>query len=431
MEVFFVSTEGTKKENKFYDYPDRPVPKEHRRSAFGISMVIAGLAVAMSTLYTGALLAELLSYKDAVLSIIIGCTILAILAGLNGGIGAEKGVSLSILARYPFGREGSKIIGLILAVSMLGWFSYQCGYFGETMSLLAPNARWASPKVAAFWGGLLMMSTAIIGFKGMEILSIIASPALLILSIYAAITAFNKVGYDAIINAIPKNPQSLGVGITVVIGGWIGGSIVQPDVSRFAKDRKDNWIASIVAMIIFAVANWSGLIIAKATQTTTVMEGLVALGLGAISLLIVILGQWTSNDNNLYTAALGLINIKPMSKPKVVIVTGIIMTIVGTLGIQKYFVNFLEMLGTFLPPIGAILITDYYILNNKDDYIFSEDARYKSWNMFAIISMILGGVLSYLIDAGIPAINSLLISGISYYILMKCFDSNSKSSYAN
>lgn len=431
MEVFFVSTEGTKKENKFYDYPDRPVPKEHRRSAFNTSIVTTGMAVAMSTLYTGALLAQLLTYKDAMISIVIGCCILAVLAGLTGSIGADKGVSLSILARYPFGREGSKIIGLILAVSMLGWFSYQCGYFGETMSLLVPNARWASPKVAAFWGGLLMMSTAIIGFKGMEILSIIASPALLIMSVYAAITAFNKVGYEAILNAIPNNPQSLGVGITIVIGGWITGATLQPDISRYAKDKDNNWAAVIIAMIVFAIANWGGVVIAKATQTTTVMEGLMALGLGAIALLIVILGQWTSNDNNLYSAALGIINIKSISKPKIVAVTGIIMTIVGTLGIQKYFVNFLEMLGTFLPPIGAILTTDYYILNNKDDYIFSEDVRYKSWNILAIISMILGGVLSYLIKVGIPSINSLLISGLSYYILMKCFDSSSKSSYTN
>ena len=89
-----------------------------------------------------------------------------------------------MLARYPFGRKGSKIVGLVFAASMLGWFSYQCGYFGETIHLLQPDAAWASPKVATFWGGILMMSTAIIGFKGMTLLSM-HSPLLLIMCVYS------------------------------------------------------------------------------------------------------------------------------------------------------------------------------------------------------------------------------------------------------
>lgn len=429
-----LKTEKEEEINEFYDYPDRPVPKSERRSAHNIAMVTTGMAVAMSTLYTGALLADLLSYHEAVLAIILGCTVLAIVAGLTGSIGARKGVSFAFLARYPFGRQGSKIVGLVFAISMLGWYSYQCGYFGETMSLLLPNVKLASPKIAAFWGGLLMMTTAVIGFKGMEILSLIAGPALLLMSIYGAITAFNKIGYDVIVNTPPSNPVSLGVGMTVVIGGWITGATLQPDISRYAKDEKSNWIAATIAMIVFAVANWAGVVITKATKAPTVMHGLMRLGLGTVALLIVILGQWTSNDNNLYSGALGIINIKSFSKPKLVAILGIIMTIIGVLGIQEYFVNFLEGLGTFLPPMGTVLIVDYYILKNKDKYIFSENneqIEYNSWNVIAIISVILAGILSYTIDIGIPAINSFVLSGLLYYILMNIFDFFSLSPYIN
>jgi len=139
------------KEDQFYDYPDRPVPIDKRRSQINIAVVTTGMAVAMSTLYTGASLAQTLSYRDAVLSIVIGCIILGIIAAFTGGIGASKGVSFSMLARKPFGREGSKIVGLVFAISMLGWFSYQCGYFGETIHLLVPNAKWADPKIATLW----------------------------------------------------------------------------------------------------------------------------------------------------------------------------------------------------------------------------------------------------------------------------------------
>ena len=126
-------------EDQFYDYPDRPVPADKRRTQLNIAVVTTGMAVAMSTLYTGSALAEVMSYKDGVISILAGCVILLVIATLTGNIGADHGVSTSMLARHPFGRKGSNIVGLILAISMLGWFSYQCGYFGETISLLLPD----------------------------------------------------------------------------------------------------------------------------------------------------------------------------------------------------------------------------------------------------------------------------------------------------
>ena len=406
------------KEDQFYDYPDKPVPKDKRRSHMNIAVVTTGMAVAMSTLYTGASLAQMLTYRDAVLSIVIGCIILGIVATLTGGIGADKGVSFSLLARYPFGREGSKIVGLVFAASMLGWFSYQCGYFGETIHLLQPDAAWASPKVATFWGGILMMSTAIIGFKGMTLLSIVASPLLLIMCVYAGMEAINQFGYSAVVQAVPTNPASLGVGITIVIGGWITGAILQPDISRYAKSKKSNGIGVIIAMIVFAFANWGGLVIAKATLASTIMDGLIVLGLGTIALLIVILGQWTSNDNNLYSAALGIINVKPGSnKHKITAICGVIFTLIAIAGIQEYFVDFLGILGTFLPPFGAVLIADYYILKQGHTYKFDEGAKYEKVKPIAFISVIVGGLSSYLLGFGSTAINSIIITMVVYVIL--------------
>ena len=39
-------------EDQFYDYPDRPVPADKRRTQLNIAVVTTGMAVAMSTLYT-------------------------------------------------------------------------------------------------------------------------------------------------------------------------------------------------------------------------------------------------------------------------------------------------------------------------------------------------------------------------------------------
>lgn len=407
-----------KKEELFYDYPDRPVPTDKRRSQINIAVVTTGMAIAMSTLYTGASLAQMLNYKDAVLAIIIGSVILGIVAALTGGIGASKGVSFSMLARQPFGREGSKIVGVVFAISMLGWFSYQTGYFGETIHILVPNAGWANPKIATLWGGMLMMSTAIVGYKGMAALSMVASPLLLIMCLYSGIDAINQFGYNTIVQANISNPASLGVGITIVIGGWITGAILQPDISRYAKSASHNAISVFFAMIVFVVANWGGLVIAKATLATTIMDGLIILGLGSTALLVVILGQWTSNDNNLYSAALGIINVKPgTNKHKITAICGIVFTLIAIMGIQNYFVNFLVLLGTFLPPFGAVLIADYYILKQGEKYRFDDAAIYEKIKPIAFISVVVGGVSSYIISFGSKAINSILITIVVYTVL--------------
>ena len=414
--------ENREREDKFYDFPSEPVPTENRRSFFNIAMVTTGMAVAMSTLYTGASLAMVLTFKDAVLSVLIGCVILFIIASLTGSIGANEGVSFAMLARYPFGRNGSKLVGLIFAISMLGWFAYQTGYFGETIYILAPDHFLTSVKIASLWGGLLMMSTAIVGYKGMTILSYFASPLILILCIYGGYIAIQQVGLETIINNVPEHPQSLGTGITIVIGGWITGGILQPDISRYAKKATANVGGVFIAMIIFSVANIGGLLIAKATMANNVMEGLVILGMGTIALMIVIIGQWTSNDNNLYSASLGIINIYPhLNKHVVSAGAGILFTAIAILGIQNYFVEFLNFLGTFLPPFGAVLITDYYLLNNRSHYNFSETAVFPPINYLAFLSVVLGGTSAFILKWGSGAINSIIITVMVYYILMKTF----------
>ena len=126
-----------------------------------------------------------------------------------------------------------------------------------------------------------------------------------------------------------------------------------------------------MAMLVFAVANWCGFVIAKATQASTFMDGMTMLGIGTFGLLIVILGQWTSNDNNLYSAALAIINMRPGTNKHIVsAVCGVLFTLLAVTGIQNHFVGFLSMLGTFLPPIGTVLAADYYVLKHSKNYTF-------------------------------------------------------------
>ena len=56
-----------------------------------------------------------------------------------------------------------------------------------------------------------------------------------------------------------------------------------------------------------------------------------SLGLGFFGAVVLIIGQWTTNDNNLYTSVLGLMNtldgVVKISRMKLTFIVGIISTI--------------------------------------------------------------------------------------------------------
>lgn len=64
-----------------------------------------------------------------------------------------------------------------------------------------------------------------------------------------------------------------------------------------------------------------------------------ALGLGFFGAIVLIIGQWTTNDNNLYTSVLGLMNtldgIVKISRIKLTFIIGVISTMIATLGVYK------------------------------------------------------------------------------------------------
>lgn len=145
--------------------------------------------------------------------------------------------------------------------------------------------------------------------------------------------------------------------------------------------------------------------------------------MGVLGLLIVVLGQWTSNDNNLYSAALAIINIKPgINKHIVSAVCGVIFTALAVTGIQNHFVGFLSALGTFLPPIGAVLAVDYYLLKKKHQYDFENMDQTTSYKPLAFVSVVLGGGIAYISKFGSTTITAIILTVVLYYGLSKLME---------
>lgn len=405
------------------DNATRRVPEDEKKGFLSIAFVAAGYCICMSGLYTGSAIAFGMTFKNALIAVVIGNIILSLYGGAIGAAGAKEGVASAMLARHSFGREGSKFIGILLAVVMLGWFAVQVGFFGSTMAALFPNAGVITQKyVAAGWGGILMIITAYFGYKGLNALSYVAVPLIAILATVGSVIAVeNAGGLSTILNIAPNKPMTIGAAVVTIVGSFAGGAAAQSDITRYAKTPKTAWAGTIFGYLIansFVIL--AGYIIAASTGESDLPVAFLAMGLGAAALVILILAQWTTNDNNLYTASLGLSNCLPFTKHQIVLGAGVLATLVGAMGLADYFTTWLSILGIGLPPVAGTIICDYYLLRERK-YEYGPGTKYSKVNLWAFISMIGGIIVGFTVNWGIASINSLAVSIVVYYIFMKLF----------
>lgn len=81
-----------------------------------------------------------LNLREALIAAFVGNVILSFYGGAIGAAGAREGLSASRLSLFSFGSQDFKIVSLVLALTMVGWFSVQAGLFGITMNAMFPGA---------------------------------------------------------------------------------------------------------------------------------------------------------------------------------------------------------------------------------------------------------------------------------------------------
>lgn len=409
-------------QNSSNDNATNRVPEQERKGFLNVALVTAGFCICMSGLFTGASMAVGLSLKNALLSALIGNLVLTCYGGLVGYAGAREGVASSMLARHSFGFHGSKIVSLVLAISMGGWYAWQAGFFGITMNTMFPNAGFiTNPAFAALWGGILMLLSAYFGYKGLAVLSYIIVPLITIVSICGIVVAVNQVGGFSAMAALPTaEPMGLGAGIVLAIGSFAGGASAQADITRYAKDAKAAWGGTIFGYMIANVfVIMAGFITCKATGDGSLPAAMLSLGLGFPALIVLVGAQWTTNDNNLYTSTLGIVNVFPkMKKKHVTVVVGVVASICGAMGITDYFVSWLNILGLFIPPMAGILAADYYLVKGAH-YDFGPGTKYASWNVLALVAWVVGALVGKLLTWGVSTINAMAVTAVVYLVLMK------------
>lgn len=403
------------------DYALSPVPESARRGLLSMSAVMLGFTFFAASMWTGGTLGQGFKlWPDLFIVIFGGNLILGIYGALLGYAAAKTNLSTHILARYAFGEIGSKLPSTMLAVTQIGWFGVGVAMFAYPINKFMdiPNL----PLIIG--GGILMTYTVVIGFKAIEWLSAIAVPAILVLGCMSVYTAISDTagGIDALMALTPSENLTFSVGIALAVGSFISGATLTPDFVRYAKTRKVGVWATIIGftfgnslMFIF------GAVGAAATGLSDIAEVLAQQGLLGAGIALLILNIWTTNDNALYASGLGLANITGLKRVHLVVIAGATGTVLADF-LYNNFVSWLVFLSVSLPPIGGLIIADFF-LRCKTQYQQPDKHQFKKINWAAMLAWAIAIAVSFASpDTGVLSIaplNSIATAITSYMVLYK------------
>lgn len=390
------------------DYSLEAVPESARKGFWNMFFVMVGFTFFSASMSVGAKLGNGLDLSGFIWACIIGGVILSAYCGVLAFIGASTGMTMDLLCRRAFGTKGSYLSSFLLGFTQIGWFGVGVAMFSIPAAELLGVNEWVLTIIA----GLLMTATAATGMKGLEIVAYISVPLIVILGVYSMITAGVEGGGLAAIFGQSAGKISLFTGVGYVIGSFISGGTATPNFIRFAKNRK---VAVWTTVIAFFLGNTLmfcfGAIGGAFTGKEDIFYVMIAQGLAIPALIVLGANIWTTNNNALYTGGLGLANITGKPMKYLTWVAGIIGT---ALAIWLYwnFVGWLSILNCALPPIGMIVILDYFKNRSKYDGKHAEAVV----NWFNVIGIIAAAIVANFLQWGIAAVNAMVVSAIFFFI---------------
>ena len=354
--------------HKDTDYSFEPVPVTARKGILPLVFVMTGFTFTSSAMSVGAKMGTQADFPSFAIALLLGGLFLSVYTGSLAYISCRTGMSFDLLARHSFGRRGSRLPSLVIAMTQMGWFGVCTAMFALPVS----EYLGCSPYIAAAASGACMTLTAYIGFKGLEILSYVAVPLILALGLWSLNLALGDAGgslADIFRNSNGEPDLNLLTGM--VIGCFISGGSSTPNFTRFAR-----------------------------TSQIAVLSTVAGFGLG--NSLMLLFGA----------AGLGLSNIFSVRKKIMVLAAGVLGT-ASSFWLYEHMVSWLQFLGATLPAIGIIMILHY--CRYRKEYQKTAE-NFRNWRFSAIIGTVAGLLSGIFIPLGNSSINSMAVAAAVWYV---------------
>jgi NCS1 family nucleobase:cation symporter-1 len=415
-----------------------PVPASKRSwSTWNYAALWISMSLCIPTyMLASSLIEGGMNWWQAMITILLGNTIVLIPMILNGHAGTKYGIPFPVFARASFGIKGANIPALLRAIVACGWFGIQTWIGGfalyqmfrlwipslETIPDIFPAAfeLKTGPAICFILFWILNMYIVYLGVDSIKKLLVFKAfflPVAAIALLIWAIQAGNGLG--PILETPSKFANSTAFwayffpALTGMVGFWATLSLNIPDFTRYATSQKaqikGQALGLPTSMTLFA---FIGVVVTSASTIifgTTIWDPVVLAGkfenklLVSIAMIAVAISTLATNiAANIVSPANDFAHLSPN---KISFRTGGYIT--GILGIlifpwkliadpNGYIFTWLIAYSSLLGPVGGIMIADYFFIRKKElqlKALYQHNGNYSYTNGFnskAVIALILG-----------------------------------------
>jgi NCS1 family nucleobase:cation symporter-1 len=383
-----------------------------------------------------------MNWKQAVMTIFLGNTIVLAPMLLNSHPGARYGVPFPVLARASFGVLGANIAAVLRALVACGWFGIQSWIGGEAINTLLGTIwpAWRdNPYGAAICFMIFWAINVLVILKGIEYIRFlqgISAPVLLGVGLLLLGWAYIKAGGFGPMLSAPSQFATtsdflkfLVPALNGAVGFWSTVSLNIPDFTRFAKDTRGQAIGQAIALpLTMTLYAFIGVAVTSATVViygTAISDPIQLLSrfhspiAVIISLLAILLATLNVNIGaNVVSPANDFSNLWPRKISFKL--GGVITCFVGVammpwklLANHRTFIfGWLGGYAAVLGPVAGIMICDYFLIRRKQlivNELYLRNGEYEysgGFNLRAIAALCIGSAVA-LAGLVIPSIRVL------------------------
>lgn len=402
-----------------HDYPLSEVPTGARKGLMSTSILLFGFTFFTATMFAGGKMGMAFDFKTLIWACIAGNLLLGLYAAVLGYIACHSGLNSVLMGRFCFGETGSKLSDFLLGFTQIGWYAWGTATIALVMvKMLELSQDWTIPLMVLFGFGFSL--TAFIGYKGLDLLSRVAVPAMLALLLWSLWIATRDVGGLSGLLAIePNESMSLHMAITLVFGTFVSGATQATNWTRFARNGKTAVFSSLIGFFI-----GNGLMImvgaygAMVYQQPDIVEVMVLQGLSIVAVVMLFLNLWTTQDNTIYNfAAAGCNLVRKDKRGTITLIGAGIGTLLAIGGMSDMLIPFLILLGSIIPPIGGVIMADFFY-GRKGHYPQLSSTTLPRFNWVGLSAYAIGALCAYF-SPWIAPLVGIGVAALSYVVLFK------------
>lgn len=411
--------------------PLTETPLSQRKGFFPIALVLFSFTFFTGTMFAGGKIGVAFEFTDILWIVAIGNLLLGAYAATLGFISARSGLNTVLMGRFCFGNWGSKLSDFILGFAELGWFAWGTATLAISLGkILEFSDSLLIPLMVLF--GLGFSITAIVGFKGLEYLSRVSIPLMFILLVTSIVLATKEIGgWTGLTSVQPTETLTFATAITMVFGTFASGATQITNWTRMSKSGK---IAIWACLVSFVIGNGlmvlAGAWMAIVYQQPDIVEVLVLQGLSVAAVVMLCLNLWTIQGPAIYSVSTAACHMVRSERRKtMVLVAAVAGIILAAAGMYELLIPFLLLLGAIIPPLGGVIMADYWI-RHKGKYPLLAEANIPNFNWIGLIAYFTGAIVAY-VSPWIAPIVGIVVACSIYSVLNYLFPLRQESSVLN